>query len=100
MRSSRFPGCKRWIRPAYWITVPFHVEPHRLGQQERRHVSGIVCRDGRREKEPGVRTIPGSRSLDGRGKGMGAAGLDKGCDIVHPGRLVEVQDDKPTRIVV
>ena len=73
---------------------------HRLGDEVATHPACGCGGHGCGEEEPDVRTVPRSRTLDGRRKPKCSRGLDEGSDVVSPRLLVEVGRQEPACVVL
>src|SRR5437867_10057134 len=73
---------------------------HRLGDEVATHPACGCGGHGCGEEEPDVRTVPRSRTLDGRREPKGSRGLDEGSDVVSPRLRVEVGRQEPAPVVL
>ncbi len=72
---------------------------HRLGEQVRRHPSGRGRPNGCGEEVPGMRPVPGARSLDCDGQADAGTGVGESRNFGLPLRLVEVHGHEPAGLV-
>jgi hypothetical protein len=59
-----------------------------------------VAAGGGRKEEPDVRTVARARALNRHRQSQSAAGLHERTYVVHPRALVEINGQKPARLVV
>jgi hypothetical protein len=72
---------------------------HRPGQQGTTKLSGIGSEHWAVEEKPDVRTVSGSRALDGRWDLKPLTCGSKSRGICHPRLLVEIHSKKPTGLI-
>ena len=72
---------------------------HRCGEEKRTEASGICRRNRLGEENPGVSPIAGARSFYGDTNAFCSRRITERGDILHPGPLVEIGGEEPTRLV-